>query len=301
MPRKTSKQSNAAGPAKQSRPYAELGWWLAVVVVAIVAGAAAFFIVRSRGGDSSPSSRSAAELDIPSPVAPEPASRSSAADLLAGKKWDEMTAEERDLVKGEVARAYENAAFRATSDGLAVDVYRIDGHTRVVRQFRSGVPPHPDDTVQTLVFYCDSADGNLDAFSYTIAPGDVRSDDSSLKARTQPYDGLVAGLDWSQATDLGFRTIAGHRTHGFAMPYTPPAGTTPIDSKTWFDVDSARIIEREQEGSATYTFDWSVPAPVEIPAGEPVASCADVFYASVPSARPAEGAPAATATASATP
>ncbi len=212
-----------------------------------------------------------------------------------------MSAEEQDLVKAEIARAYANAVFRGTSDTVpAIDVYRIDGTTRVSRQFKDAELPDKHATMQRLAFYCDAPDGGLDAYGYTVLPGNASSSSTSLSAHSQPFDGLISGLDWSQAKDLGFRTIAGHRTHGFEMPYLPPTMSTTVDSKSWFDVESARIIEREQEGSATYTFDWSVAAPVEIPAGEPVAPCAEAFFASVPSARP-PAAPAATATAVATP
>lgn len=295
MAKKKSKKPNiAVEPANGRRRYLELGGWLAVVVVAIIAGAVAFFIVRSRsdGSSTTSSNGSSGALDIPSPAAAEPASRSSAADVLANKTLDVMTADERDLVKTEVARAFDSAAFRATSSTVpAIDVYRIDGRTRVSRQFKDAELPDGHATMQRLVFYCDAADGNLDAFGYTIIPGNVSSAGTTLKAHSQPFDGLISGLDWSQAKDLGFRTMAGHRTHGFEMPYLPPTTGTTVDSKTWFDVDSARIIEREQEGAATYTFDWSVPAPVEIPAGQPVASCASVFYDAVPLARPPEATP----------
>jgi hypothetical protein len=51
---------------------------------------------------------------------------------------------------------------------------------------------------------------------------------------------------------------------------------------------------------ATYKFDWSVPAPVVMPEGQPPAPCAEAFYQSVPSARAADATPVASATAGAT-
>lgn len=287
------KRGTTDDQAKDSEPILPARFVLAVVVVAVVAGTAAFFIARSRSGGSSatPSGDpSSVALAIPSPVAPEPASRSAAADLLANKTLDAMTAAERDLVKNEIANAFGGGAFRATSAIVpAIDIYRVDGATRVSRQFKAGSPPGTGATVQSLVFYCDSPDGNIAAFGYTIAPGNVSSGGTTMKPHTQPFDALVSGLDWSQAKDLGFQTIAGHRTHGFEMPFTSPATGATIVSRDWFDVESARIVRREQAGgddTATYTFDWSVPAPVEIPAGQPVAACAEVFYNTVPSARP---------------
>jgi len=273
-----------------------------------VAGVVIVFLLVFRSGNGGSGATAtppaSASLDIPSPIATQPATHSAAADVLANKTLDSMTAADLDLVKSEIARAYQNVIFRASS-GLvpAIDIYRIDGHTRVSRQFNPGAAPNKDVTVQTLVFYCDAPDGNIAAYGYNISPGDVRSASSSIKAHTQPFDALISGLDWSQAKDLGFRTIAGHRTHGFEMPFASPATGKTTTARDWFDVESARIIENEQpEGGdqAAYTFDWSLLPPIEVPAGQPIASCADAFYASVPSARPPQNA-ASTPIPSATP
>jgi len=278
---------------------AAIGLAVAGVVIVIL------LVVRARDGGSGTATppSAAGSLDIPSPIAAQSAERSAAADVLADKTLDSMTEADLDLVKAEIARAYENVIFRATS-GLvpAIDIYRIDDHTRVSRQFNAGAAPNENVTVQTLIFYCDAPDGSIAAYGYNVSPGDVRAASSSLKAQTQPFDALISGLDWSQAKDLGFREIAGHRTHGFEMPFASPATGKTTTARDWFDVETARIIVNEQpEGGdqAAYTFDWSLLPPIEIPAGQPVASCADAFYASVPSARPPQSAgstPAASAT-----
>jgi len=231
-------------------------------------------------------------VDLPPPVGPETAERSAAADLLAEKSYADMTPEERDLLKSEITRAFANAQFRATSVIVpGIDVFRLEDRTRVSRQFRTGESPGGETVlVQTLTFYCDSPDGNISSYQYSVSPLGATSKATGLRKWGSPFEGTIYGLDWAQATDLGFKTVDGHRVHGFEMPFNSPYSERTMLSRTWFDVESARMILREQPDiggdEATYTFDWRQPAPVVIPPDQPVAPCAEAFYNSAPSARP---------------
>jgi hypothetical protein len=252
-----------------------------------------------------PDDGKSALLDLPTPAAPEPTVEgNAAADLLANKSYDDMTQEERDTLKAAVTKAFDNAQFRASSLLVpAIDVFRIDGRTRASRQFKAASSPGGEAVVvETLTFYCDSPEGNINAFQYTVSPVGTSSKATVLKPFGAPFEGSLYGLDWSQAKDVGFRTVDGHRLHGFEMPFDSPSSGRTNTSRTWFDVDTARVILREQPDTggdeATYTFDWSIPAPLVIPADQPVAPCSEAVFHRIPSARPAG---TATAQASSTP
>ena len=275
---------------------------IAAVVLAAVGVSVSMFVF----GDLSSGGKSNL-VDLPTPAGPEPAERSAAADLLADKSYADMTPEERDLLKGEVTRAFANAQFRASSAYVpAIDIFRLDDRTRVSRQFKAGTSPGGEAVlVETLTFYCDSPDGNISSYQYVRSPLGATSKAAGLRKWGSPFEGTIYGLDWTQATDLGFRTIEGHRVHGFEMPFNSPYSERTTLSRTWFDVESARMILREQPDTggdeATYKFDWRQPAPVVIPPDQPVAPCASAFYSGAPSARPPDMPTAAAETATPAP
>lgn len=284
MPKKTRKPQEDS--SRITRRDVIIGLIAAAVLAAFGTGISMLVFGDLSRGDKSHG------VDLPRPAGPEPPERSAAADLLADKSYADMTQEERDLLKSEITRAFANAQFRASNAYVpAIDVFRLDDRTRVSRQFRTGESPGGEVVlVQTLTFYCDSPDGNISSYQYTVSPLGATSRATALKKWGSPFEGSVYGLDWSQATDLGFRTVAGHRVHGFEMPFNSPYTQRTLASRSWFDVESARLILREQPDAggdeASYTFDWRQPAPVVIPPDQPVAPCAEAFYSNAPSARP---------------
>lgn len=290
----------------------QLTRWHFIAGVAVVAASAAIAIglVSYFGGSSL--SKPGKTFEAPPPLGPIPtAERSEAVDLLSSKSFTELTPDELDLVKRGVAKAFDNAQFRTTSSlaPLGVDIFRIDGVTRVARQYQViGTPGGPNEVQQVLLFYCDDPSGKINAFRYTINTLGSGTKADQLPADQLPFGSTISGLDWSDPKDLGYMTIEGRRVHGVDLPFTVSVSGRPIRVETWFDVENARIIARKSIASQNpdddvlRTFDWRQPQPVVMPPDKPPAPCSEAFYNRAPSARPsATAVPEATATPTATP
>jgi len=265
-----------------------------VLVMAAFAGIA-IALVTYFGGSSL--SKSPQRFDVPEPSGPAPAlERSAAADLLRDKSFSEMAPDELDLVKREAQRIYDNSQFRTTSAfaPLGIDVFRIDGVTRAVRQYQvSGTPGGVNDLVETVFFYCDDASGKINAFRYSKSSLGVKSAGQQLPRNQLPFDAILSGLDWSTPTDLGHQSMDGRRVHGVSLQYTIPTNGKAFPAEYWFDEEDARIIarkailsEEDTSGNVLRPFDWRQPQPLAIPPDQPAAPCAEAIYARIPSARP---------------
>jgi hypothetical protein len=256
---------------------------LGILVVAVFAGLA--IAVVSLIGGSSLSEAPAAPPEPPGAIGDAPAiERSAAADVLANKTWDTMTQNERDLVKSEVTRVFDNATFRAVSSIVRVDVYRRDSHTRVTRQFQRVPTPGGKDTLQEqLNVYCPASTGvagALDAYKYTKSPLGGQFAQATSKVGLQPWDPILARLDWSDVKDLGVKDVGGRRAHGIQMKFVGANST--VQTQHWFDVENGRLLERIEldpdgtpNGIAHYTLDYRKFAPIAAPQDQPQAPCYD--------------------------
>ena len=242
-------------------------------------------------------SKTPQHFDVPDPAAPAPAiERSAAADLLKDKSFSDMTPDEIDLVKREVSRIYDNSQFRTTSAfaPLGIDVFRIDGVTRAVREFQvTGTPGGVNDLLETVYFYCDDPSGKINSFRYAKSSLGVKAVGQQLPHNELPFDAILSGLDWSQPADLGHKTMDGRRVHGVSLRYTIPLTGKAFPAEYWFDEENGRLIarkailsEEDTSGNVLRPFDWRQPQPLVIPPDQPAAPCAEAVYARIPSARP---------------
>jgi hypothetical protein len=265
-----------------------------LLVIAVFAGLA-IALVTYFGGSSL--SKSPQHFDVPQPAGPVPAlDRSAAADLLGGKSFSDMTQDELDLVKREVQRVYDNSQFRSTSafTPLGIDVFRIDGVTRAVRQYQvAATPGGVNDLVESVYFYCDDPSGKINVYHYAKSDFGAKATTQQLPHNQLPFDAIMSGVDWSQPTDLGHKTMEGRRVHGVSLQYTIPSTGKAFPADYWFDEENARLIARkailsedDTSGNVLRPFDWRQPQPLAIPPGQPAAPCAEAVYARIPSARP---------------
>lgn len=265
-----------------------------VTIVAVFAGLAIAVFTFFGGADLS---KSPERFDVPQPAGSEvEAPRSAAADLLGEKSFTDMTPDEIALVKAEVTRAFDNAQVRTTSAfaPLGIDLFRLDGVTRVVRTYQvAGTPSGKNSLVEAVFFYCDDASGNMNQYRFTQSELGSSANATQIARDQLPFDGTIKALDWSSPEDLGFKTIQGHRVHGVTMPYTIAGSGQVIRAENWFDVETARIIarkaiinENQSSDNVLRTFDWRQPQPIVIPKDRPAAPCSEAFYARLPSARP---------------
>lgn len=308
MPKKKKQQAKPSEPLKLTRWHIIAGVSIVVLSASIAVGLVSYF-----GG--SKLSKNDPNLEAPSPLGPVPtAERSDAADLLSSKSFNDMTADELDIVKAGAAKAYENAQFRTTSSlaPLGVDIIRVDGVTRVARQYQViASPGGASEVQQVLFFYCDDPSGKINAFRYATSSLGTQKGASQLPADQLPFGNTVSGLDWSKPEDLGYQTIEGRRVHGVAVPYTVPISSRVIRAENWFDIENARLIARKSvqtdgPDNVLRTFDWRLPQPILIPADQPPAPCTEALYNRAPSVRPPatavpEATPGAAATAVVTP
>ncbi len=286
------KKREPSEPFELTRNRILLGSGIFVVFALIGIGAFTYF------GDTSVSkSTSTPQFDVPAPAGPEPETeRSAAADLLAGKSFADMSPEEVALVKSAVGKAFDNAQFRTTNSlaPLGLDIFRVNGVTRASRQYQSTVTPGgPLLLRETLVFYCDDPSGKINEFEYETTTLGVHNAAAQLDSNQLPFTTTISALDWAQPEDLGFDKVDGHRVHGVALPFVIASNQHRVRSEQWFDVDSARLIARtastnesDPTANVRQLFDWRQPQPLVIPADQPVAPCAEMFYDSAPSLRP---------------
>jgi hypothetical protein len=253
---------------------------IGIVVVAVFAGLA--ISVVSLFGGSSLSEAPEAPPEPPGAIGAAPAiDRSAAADVLANKTWDTMTQDERDLVKSAVTRVFDAATFRAVSSMVRIDVYRRDGYTQVTRQFQRVSTPGGKDALQEqLNVYCPASSGiagALDAYKYTKSPLGVQFTQTTSTVGVQPWDPIIARLDWSDVGDAGFKDVGGRRAHGLQIKFVGQRGTS--QAQHWFDIENGRLLERFDVNDGTlndathYTLDYGKFAPIAAPEDQPQAPC----------------------------
>jgi hypothetical protein len=252
----------------------------------VIASAVAAIVLFTAFGGSSVSEGDPERPDIPAlgeaPVLP----RSDAADLLESKSFDEMTADEIALVKAEAERVFGDGEFRASGNILGaeivVDIIRRQGQTIASRQYRFGPTADEDKLglVETIIFFCPTADGGVDAYRADKAPLETQVRYDRQLADQQPYDKEFSAGDWSQPRDLGFDEVNGRRVHGVEVLW----GGTNAPWQMWFDVETAQMLRRnevtEEEGVAdkAYIFDYGRPPRIEPPPELDEPACLDEVY-----------------------
>lgn len=261
--------------------------WVIIGAVVIVAFAAiavtAVTIIAGSDG-----SQAGSVLLPPTPATEEeiPLERSAAADILDSKTWDEMSQEERDLVRSEMERVHDNADFRLVERLIfAIDIARRDGHTVASRQYRPGDTPGGDRALWTsFTFYCPTeVDGTpwADVYRYGLSPlrGTPVPTYDRVRFDQRPTENYISSIRWDSITDLGWDEINGHRVHGFRFDFTTPDGTGSVEAEYWVDVDDARLRMRVETSApdAPYLFDWR-PQPPIIPPIEGDVPCANGNY-----------------------
>jgi hypothetical protein len=189
-----------------------------------------------------------------------------------------MTPDERALVESEVRRVFDNSTFRASNGFVrAVDVYRREGRTQVSRTYPIIDAPGGQETASQTVFYCyyGATDADVQAYRYIVSS--VQRDFYPARPGEYPaaWSPILSGTDWSSVVDLGFRDADGLRLHGLELDYSLPTGQNagvhrPV--QYWFDVETARLIERgailEDEASTDknwYRLTYDEPPPFDVP------------------------------------
>ena len=257
---------------------------------------AAILVVTVLGGSGL--SKSDEAVKPPPPIGPGPQlERSAAADLLGGKSWDDMTEEERALIKTEVSRVFDQATFRAANQTIvAIDIFRKDGLTQVSRQYlRVETQNGKQGLAQQVLFFCLQPDGTTQPYRYLLST--LQNDFAEVEASKyrRPWDRITADIDWSSVVDIGFDDVNGRRVHGLEVHYNfgGVEGAVPTTSERrsryWFDVETAQLLRRGQviaedtktEDQALYTLDHSELPAIVLPDALEKPQCVQDILASV--------------------
>ncbi|HXK32496.1 MAG TPA: hypothetical protein VNM91_00600 [Dehalococcoidia bacterium] len=282
MGKKRRHEGEADGRQASARWQVKTWQWaaLGVAVVAISAGIAIGMVTLLGGSELSEAKPG---LEVPGPIGPPPEiARSAAADILANKTWDEMTEEERALVRSEMERVYKNIDFRVRDEFiLALDLARRDGQTIAARRYTPVETPGGRTIAATITqFFCTSPDDPATANVYEYGESPLQTPTPRYQQRPvteRPLNRLLSAADWSTAQDIGFRDIDGRRAHGFRMQFANTSGTGTFEWEYWVDVENARVLEvGPQDDPNTYHIDYRQYAPIVPPIDEDV-PCADIY------------------------
>lgn len=212
-----------------------------------------------------------------------PAEPSTASDALK-KPWDQLTDDDKALIKSEVNRVFNDATFRASNGLVAgIDVKIVGGQTQFSRGYVELKDPTPHMRfAQSLVFYCPIGDGNVHYYKYLTAPSGTTPSDVVQPEGNQPWETIVSRINWDlDVTDLGMGEVGGRRVHGYRVifNYTDPDAPEEKKGDYWFDVENARLLARQEyiEGKNTqktrYILQWRTFAPPQVDASQPQPDC----------------------------
>jgi hypothetical protein len=251
-------------------------------------------IVTLMGGANDPSDE--VGLTIPEPIGPPAAiERSAAADILADKTWDEMTVEERALVRSEVERVFDDSTFRASNGFVkAVDIFRTNGETLASRIYTLFEAAGGQDTATQTIFYCDNGAGGTLTYRYIVSSNGNEFVEGTGREAPPPWSPIMTGASWDNVRDVGFREANGLTLHGleldFVLPYTSGENASGR-VEYWFDVETARLMERGMvvaDDPVTTEANWyrvkyDELLPPQVPAGLEQPPCVqDILAAIVP-------------------
>lgn len=255
---------------------------VAALVVAVVAGSiiGTRFLV-SADDDSDPIFEA-----VPTFIGEAPAvERSSVADLLTSKSFDDMSQDERDRVKTEVNRVFDDADFRVTGPALiALDMARRDGMLRAMRQYTVSDAPGGEAPAETTTFYCDGPDGSIDTYALAKTFAESVPSYNRIKAEAQPLERMLSDTDWSNAKDLGVEEIEGRQARGVEIEYVF-SDVKQYTVRAWFDLENARVLkyvqyddDGKESPTANYLFDWRQPPHIEPGPELSTPPCAAALY-----------------------
>jgi hypothetical protein len=224
------------------------------------------------------------ELLRPPPLLGPPVREpSEAGDLLATKTWDEMTDDERQLVRSEIIRAYDDAEFRAVSSRvIGIDVYRRDGTTWASRQYNNIESPGGAVVLrESLIFYCGAPQERVRAVRYNTTPLGTEVLEAPGEIGQRAWQPIIEPIDWSSVRDLGFEEVDGRRTHVFQAAFIGGPSDSPR-AQYWIDVETAQLLrwaELSADASLSevsdYTLDWGKLKPALVPDGQAVPDCVE--------------------------
>lgn len=282
MGKKRRREQGGEGEQAHRRWDLKAWQWVAlgVAVVAVSAGIAVGVVTLLGGSELSEAKPT---VEVPGPIGPAPEiERSAAADVLAGKTWDEMTDEERALVRSEMERVYANTDFRVRSGLiLALDIARREGRTVATRRHIPIETPGGRPAVATVTqFFCPRVDdpGIADLYEYSASPIQTPTAQRRQRPTSEaPLNPLLTSARWDTAEDLGFKEIDGRRAHGFRLQFTDQADGDQFESEYWVDTDNARVLQvGPDEEPTTYHIDYRRYPPIVPPLDEDV-PCADIY------------------------
>jgi hypothetical protein len=255
---------------------------IAVLVVAIVAGSIiGTRLLVSADDDDDPILAAVPTFTGDAP----PIERSSVADLLASTSFDDMPAEDRERVKAEVNRVYDNADFRITGPALiALDLARRDGTLRALRQYTVSESPGGEAPAVSTTFYCDGPEGAVDTYTLAETFAERTPSYNRIAAGAQPLERLLSATDWSNAKDLGIEEINGRQARGVEIAYVL-SDAARYTVRAWFDIENARVLkyvqyddEGKESPTANYLFDWRQTSHIEAGAELSTPPCYDDLY-----------------------
>ncbi len=250
-----------------------------VLVSAIVA-----IVIFTLAGGSSVSKEASAQPPAPTPIGPASRERSPAADVLGATSWDDMTPQERALVRNEVSRLQNDGHFRFSTPRIPpTDEYRAGGHTFVTRSFQAMKTAGTAITfAESLTFYCPTSPTAVSVYRYKTLNANTELTQADTDIGHLPWDAFVSNVDWTQVLDRGFSTIDGRRVHELEMPFTAPGKDTATASRYWIDVETAQLLRRSEAladgtfpAAGVYDLDWRQYPPPAVPGGQEKPGCVD--------------------------
>jgi hypothetical protein len=210
----------------------------------------------------------------------------SSNDVLARTSFDDMTDEQVALIRQETERVFGDGEFRVTgrlsNTRVDLDVVRRQGQTIATRQYRFGNAGIGDELAifDTLIFYCATEDGGVDAYRADRSPLETTVRYDRQTSLDQPLDREFIDGDWSEPRDLGTEVIDGRQSRGVEVKW----GADDLPRQMWFDVTTGELLRRTDRyeggdpGANTIFFDYRRPPRIEPPPELETPPCLDDVY-----------------------
>ena len=207
------------------------------------------------------------------------------ADVLANTSFDEMSDDEVELIRSELERVFGDGEFRVSgrlsATRVDLDVVRRQGQTIATRQYRFGTVADDEklSLFDTIIFYCATADGAVDAYRADRTPLETTARYERQSALAQPFDREFIDGDWSDPRDLGTEVIDGRQARGVQVPW----GANDMPRQMWFDAVTGELLRRtdlieELEASENTIFFERRPPRIEPPPELETPPCLDEVY-----------------------
>jgi hypothetical protein len=265
-------------PMQWTRKHTIIGAAVAIGSAAIAVVVFTLFVGTSFGEKK----RSIAD-ELPALGSELPGDSSPASDAL-NKPWDQLSQDERDLLRDNVTQAFRDVEFRASNGFVpGVDVKIVGGQTQYSRTYAQlKQPVGKTKFAETLTFYCPADAGNENAYRYVVTPDSTTATTTLQEDGTQPWETIVSHIHWTEdVLDLGFADIGGRRAHGLRMvwAFDTSNNNAPKKADYWFDTENGRLLSRQdfsegQDTSATrYILQYRHTPPPQLPVDQPQPDC----------------------------